>query len=207
MILTCMLLALSTSIDSIGIGLTYGIRDITISRQAKIILFIISLIISSISILIGNTLNNILSKEITNIIGSLILFFIGIIILVQTLKREKRQEKKVYKLFIKFLGITIKIIKDPISSDFDNSKKIDSKESIYLGTALSLDSFSVGIGAGMLGSISIIFPLIVSLFQIIFLSLGRNIGEKLNKKIHIPSKIWSILSAVLLILIGIVRLV
>ncbi len=207
MILTCMLLALSTSIDSIGIGLTYGIRDITISRQAKIILFIISLIISSISILIGNTLNNILSKEITNIIGSLILFFIGIIILVQTLKREKRQEKKVYKLFIKFLGITIKIIKDPISSDFDNSKKIDSKEAIYLGTALSLDSFSVGIGAGMLGSISIIFPLIVSLFQIIFLSLGRNIGEKLNKKIHIPSKIWSILSAVLLILIGIVRLV
>lgn len=207
MILTCMLLALSTSIDSIGIGLTYGIRDITISRQAKIILFIISLIISSISILIGNTLNNILSKKITNIIGSLILFFIGIIILVQTLKREKRQEKKVYKLFIRFLGITIQIIKDPITSDFDNSKKIDSKEAIYLGTALSLDSFSVGIGAGMLGSISIIFPLIVSLFQIVFLSLGRNIGEKLNKKIHIPSKIWSILSAVLLILIGIVRLV
>lgn len=207
MILTCMLLALSTSIDSIGIGLTYGIRDITISRQSKIILFIISLIISSISILIGNTLNNILSEEITNIIGSLILFFIGLIIIVQTLKREKRQEKKVYKLFIKFLGITIQIIKDPISSDFDNSKKIDSKEAIYLGTALSLDSFSVGIGAGMLGSISIIFPLIVSLFQIIFLSLGRNIGEKLNKKIHIPSKIWSILSAVLLILIGIVRLV
>lgn len=207
MILTCMLLALSTSIDSIGIGLTYGIRDITISRQAKIILFIISLIISSISILIGNTLNNILSEEITNIIGSLILFFIGLIILVQTLKREKRQEKKVYKLFIKFLGITIQIIKDPISSDIDNSKKIDSKEAIYLGTALSLDSFSVGIGAGMLGSISIIFPLIVSLFQIVFLSLGRNIGEKLNKKIHIPSKIWSILSAVLLILIGIVRLV
>lgn len=207
MILTCMLLALSTSIDSIGIGLTYGIRDITISRQSKIILFIISLIISSISILIGNTLNNILSEEITNIIGSLILFFIGIIILVQTLKREKRQEKKVYKLFIRFLGITIQIIKDPITSDFDNSKKIDSKEAIYLGTALSLDSFSVGIGAGMLGSISIIFPLIVSLFQIVFLSLGRNIGEKLNKKIHIPSKIWSILSAVLLILIGIVRLV
>lgn len=207
MILTCMLLALSTSIDSIGIGLTYGIRDITISRQAKIILFIISLIISSISILIGNTLNNILSKEITNIIGSLILFFIGLIIIVQTLKREKRQEKKVYKLFIRFLGITIQIIKDPITSDFDNSKKIDSKEAIYLGTALSLDSFSVGIGAGMLGSISIIFPLIVSLFQIVFLSLGRNIGEKLNKKIHIPSKIWSILSAVLLILIGIVRLV
>lgn len=207
MILTCMLLALSTSIDSIGIGLTYGIRNITISRQAKIILFIISLIISSISILIGNTLNNILSKKITNIIGSCILFFIGLTILVQTLKREKRQEKKVYKLFIRFLGITIQIIKDPISSDFDNSKKIDSKEAIYLGTALSLDSFSVGIGAGMLGSISIIFPLIVSLFQIVFLSLGRNIGEKLNKKIHIPSKIWSIFSAVLLILIGIVRLV
>ncbi len=207
MILTLMLLALSTSIDSIGIGLTYGVRSITISRQAKIILFIISLVISSISIFIGNTLSTMLNKEITDIIGSCILFLIGIIILVQTLKRENRHEKRVYKLFIRFLGITIQIIKDPVSSDFDNSKKIDSKEAIYLGTALSLDSFSVGIGAGMWGSVLIIFPVTVSLFQIIFLSLGRNIGEKLNKKIHISSKVWSIFSAVLLILIGIVRLI
>ena len=111
MILTLMLLALSTSIDSIGIGLTYGVRSITISRQAKIILFIISLVISSISIFIGNTLSTMLNKEITDIIGSCILFLIGIIILVQTLKRENRHEKRVYKLFIRFLGITIQIIK------------------------------------------------------------------------------------------------
>ena len=35
---------------------------------------------------------------------------------------KSNSEEKIYSFFIKFLGITIKIIKNPISSDFDNSK-------------------------------------------------------------------------------------
>lgn len=41
-------------------------------------------------------------------------------------------KKRNYNFIIKSLGITIKIIRDPISSDLDGSKRIDLKEAIYL---------------------------------------------------------------------------
>lgn len=45
-------------------------------------------------------------------------------------------EEKVYRFFIRFLGITIEIIKNPIYSDLDKSHSIDSKEAIFLAFAL-----------------------------------------------------------------------
>ena len=55
----------------------------------------------------------------------------------------KKAEQKVYSFFIEFLGITIKIIKNPISSDLNNSNVIEPKEALFLSLALSLDSFCI----------------------------------------------------------------
>ena len=41
MLLTYLVLAISVSIDSLGIGITYGLRNTKITKLAKIILFII----------------------------------------------------------------------------------------------------------------------------------------------------------------------
>ena len=51
-----------------------------------------------------------------------------------------KNNEKIYSFFIELLGITIKIIKNPTSSDLDSSHSIDSKEALFLGFALSLDS-------------------------------------------------------------------
>ena len=58
------------------------------------------------------------------------------------------------------LRITIKIIKNPISSDLDKSNTIDSKEALFLGLALSLDSYCIGIGFSMINSFSFFIPII-----------------------------------------------
>ena len=46
MILNCIVLALSVSIDSFGIGITYGIKNTKITNWSKLILFTISLIVT-----------------------------------------------------------------------------------------------------------------------------------------------------------------
>ena len=46
MIINSLILAVSSSIDSLGIGITYGIKNTKISLIARFILFIISFIIS-----------------------------------------------------------------------------------------------------------------------------------------------------------------
>lgn len=213
MFISCFILALSVSIDSLSIGITYGLKDTKISYIGKVTLFITSFIISIISIWFGDNIKNIFPDIITKMIGTFILIFMGIFIIYQSVCKnnlknneiKSNSEEKIYSFFIKFLGITIKIIKNPISSDFDNSKKIDGKEALFLGLALSLDAFCVGIGSGIIGINSFIFPFLTSLFQLIFLNTGILFGRKINSLSKLPDNIWSIISGTLLILIGIIK--
>ena len=98
---------------------------------------------------------------ITKSLGSFIFILAGIFMFFQALQKDKDiklnskskklLKEKTYSFFIKFLGITIKIIKDPTNSDLDNSNKIDYKEAIFLSLALSIDSICIGIGSSIIG--------------------------------------------------------
>ena len=121
-----LLLAISTSIDSLGIGITYGLKRMKLSKTSKIILFVISIIITSISGFLGYILKSILPNNFFEIIGSLILICMGLFIIIGTNNKE-------------------------YSFDLDHSNDIDFKEACLLGLALSLDSLCIGIGAVALG--------------------------------------------------------
>ena len=90
MLFNAIILALSASIDSLGVGITYGFKKTKIRFPAFLALFLLSLTITSISISIGNLITSFISPDITSIIGSIILFGIGIFIIYQaTIKKEK----------------------------------------------------------------------------------------------------------------------
>lgn len=209
MLLNVLVLALSASIDSLGVGITYGLKKTKIYFPAFLVLFVLSLIITSLSMFLGNILTSTISANITSIIGAIILFGIGIFLIYEsTFKKEKSKQNvlkqhKEYNIFIKCLGITINIIKDPISSDIDSSNGIDIKEAVFLGLALSLDSVSIGFGASAIGINTFLFPLLISIFQIVFLSIGRISGGKINNISNLPNNIWNIIAGILLICIGI----
>lgn len=220
MFINSLILAISSSIDSLGIGITYGIKNTKITFLAKIVLFIISFSISIVSIWFGNGLKYILPDFIVRNLGGCILVAMGFFIFFQSFKKNKKDfsnpfnqkidchsKEEIYSFFIKFLGITIKIIKNPSYSDLDKSNTIDSKEALFLGLALSLDSFCIGIGFSMISVYSLFFPFFISFFQLIFLNLGIFLGNKLYNFKKIPDNIWSIVSGILLVIIGIVKLI
>lgn len=214
MLINSIVLALSSSIDSLGIGFTYGIKNTKISYLGNVVLLGISFSISVLSIWFGNSIRAVFSDNVLKWFGSFILILVGLFMLFQALKKDnkinsdlkcKESEEKIYSFFIKFLGITIKIIKNPTYSDFDNSKSIDSREALFLGLALSLDSFCIGTCGSIIGIDSVIFPLLISIFQLCFLLFGNFIGTKLNQISKLPNNTWSIISSILLILIGFIR--
>jgi putative sporulation protein YtaF len=176
MLLSYLALAVSVSIDSLGIGITYGLRKTKISLIAKVILFIISITITTFSVYIGNIISYFLPSFITKLIGIILLICMGIWIIYEALHVKRKCDnnstventrcnsiQKTYNIFIKSLGITIQIIRDPISSDIDGSRRIDAKEALYLGIALSIDSICVGIGSSIIGLSSFIFPIFIPL--------------------------------------------
>lgn len=220
MLINSLILALSSSIDSLGIGITYGIKNTKISYKGKIVLFIISFSISILAVWSGDAIKNIFSDWATKLIGNTILIVMGIFICFQSFYKEDstlttissfsklsdEKNEKIYSFFINFLGITIKIIKNPISSDLDFSNSIDSKEALFLGFALSLDCFCIGVGGSIIGISSFLFPFFISIFQLLFLNIGNMLGKKLHSN-HLSDNIWSIISGILLIIIGVIRFI
>lgn len=187
-----LLLAISSSIDSLGIGITYGIKNTKISKIGKIILFTISLMTTYISIFFGNIIQYIFPKAFTNFIGCLILICMGIYICYQALKKEKDSQN---------------IFNSPISSDLNHSKIIEPKEATFLAIALSLDSFCIGI-CGAITDINLtLFPFLVSILQLAFLSLGAYLGIHIRNFCKLPQNVWSVLSGILLIFIGLFKFV
>ena len=186
------LLAISSSIDSLGIGITYGIKNTKISKLGKIILFIISLITTYISIFFGNIIQFIFPNTFTNFLGCFILICMGIYICFQASKKEKDSKN---------------IFNNPISSDLNNSKIIEPQEALILAIALSLDSFCIGISGSMADINLTLFPFLVSAFQLFFLSLGSYLGIHIRNFCKLPANIWSIFSGLLLIFIGFLKFV
>lgn len=122
-------------------------------------------------------------------------------------EKKKKSTPKGYQFFIRFLGITVQIIRDPNNSDFDHSNNIDCKEALFLGVALSLDTIGIGISSSMLEISYFFFPLFVSIFELFFLSFGSLLGRKIKNISNIPENIWSILAGFLLIFIGFTKFV
>ncbi len=182
MLLNCILLALSVSIDSLGIGISYGIKHTKISKTSNFILFIISFIVTSISIIIGNTISSILSEKFSVLLGSTFLMLLG------------------------FYGIYKNISNKSSNYDFNNSNEIDKKEAIFLGLALSVDSFYVGLGSGIIGINDILLPFFVSIFQLFFINCSENIANLLLSKLKISDNILSYLSSFALIFLGILKI-
>ena len=58
--LNSIILSIVSSIDSFGIGITYGIKNTKISLGANLILFFISFLTACFSVFFGNVLINIL---------------------------------------------------------------------------------------------------------------------------------------------------
>ena len=180
MFLNTFLLAISSSIDSLGIGITYGLRHTKLLKKSKIILFLISIFITFLSGLVGNILKSTLSTNVCEFIGSALLLCMGIFIIIKTNEQE-------------------------ISFDFDNSNDISPKEAIFLGIALSLDSLCIGIGGSTIGINVYLFSVLVAILQYVFLSIGNYCGIHLIKFSSIPQSFWSKISGILLILIGLIK--
>lgn len=182
MFISSIILAITSSIDSFGIGVTYGIKNTKISLTSKIILFIISFIITNLSILVGDLIKTFFPDYISILLGNSILILVGFYIIANSNSANKNS-----------------------NYDFNHSNLIDPKEAVILGLALSLDSFCIGIGTSVSGINYTIFPFLVSIFQFIFLSIGNLVGNKINSFSNFSTKSSSIISGILLILIGILR--
>ncbi len=200
-------LAITLSIDALGIGISYGVRGINIPIFSKLIISIQTFLIITISLFLGNIVFSFFPIVIRNYTGVIILIALGLFMITEAYLPKKEKTETVRTFSIKQAGITIKIIKSPPVCDFNKSNKIEPFEALYLGLALSIDSFGVSFGSGAFGVFSIFLPLFAVFFQILFLSIGISSGKKISSISKLSENIWITVSGCILIFMGILKLI
>ena len=182
MIIKCILLALSASIDALGLGITYGIKKTKMSKSGNLIIFVTLFCLSGLSVFIGHYLSILFSPIVSAILGASLLILLGI-----------------YNIFKS---------KNNSTTDFDadGSNYIDAKEAFVLGLAVAIDASCVSLGSGMIGMGGVVLPLLMAIFHTFFVNCGNLVASNITKKFTISSKLLSNLSGTILIFIGFFRL-
>lgn len=205
-IIPSILLAFSASLDSLIIGIAYGIKKI---RIGLLINFIIALIVTFgtfISMILGAVVSELIPAIITKYIGSILLICIGIWMLFDCTIREKIKIKKENssKELIESLCYDEIIINDK-TADTNGSGNIEIKEAITLALALSINNFALGLSASMSGLSVTITTIFTFLFSILILVIGLKLGNSVLSKIF--GKYSPVLSAIIIILMGVLQLI
>ena len=183
--LSDILLVLATVTDTFLASLSYGSGGIKIPFVSGIILSVVSTLILTLSVSLSHILGGYIPGEICIVLSSIILFLIGALQLFQKgLKSLLKKHRGSGRLSFRFLdiGFVIRVYIDETQADLDRSKTLSPGESLSLAAALSVDSVSGGIGAG-LWEINILRLTLLS-FTLCMLSiyLGSILGSRINRK-------------------------
>lgn len=202
------LLVLVLSLDAFMASIAYGTNNIKMPFKSILIIDMVCAIFLALSIFFGIQIRKILPESIALILGATILILLGIYYLFESIFKSylenklKENEKVKIKLFD--IWFVIDVYVDETKADFNLSKNLDSKEALYLATALSLDSLAVGFGSS-LGNINysqvIGLSLVIGMFSI---WSGLFIGKKIVEKTKINLS-W--LSGIILIILGLLKLI
>ncbi len=206
--ISLLLIAISLSIDSIGVGFTYGMKKIKLPILSRFLMSLLSFFCGAISISLGSLLSITLPTGFGEYLSILILAFMGFYMLISSIRElhTDPSSQKIQKQWaLNFFGLTITIIKKPLRGDLDHSNVIEPYEAILIGLALSLDSIGAGVGYAINSGSVLLFPLFISIFQFLFLSLGY-IGGCRFRKGSIYETFISFLPGIIMICLAITRL-
>ena len=163
--------AVSSSVDNLGVGISYGIRKIHIRLGSNLVMSIICFLMSIGGITFGVWLSTILPGIIPILFGALLLIIIGlrVILLAKPNYQESGQEK----------NSMTNIFKNPEAADVDKSGDIGWLEAVFLGIALSANALINGLGAGLLGLSPLAIALTAAIGSFICVSVGVKLGSRL----------------------------
>lgn len=203
-----LLLAFAVSMDSFGVGLTYGLRKMKIPSFSLFLIALCSATSILIAFALGHIIQQWISPQIARTIGGIILIFIGLWALYQIYRPAKSEHKTkretIVNLELKSLGIVIKVLRKPMVADLDASGIITGKEAFLLGFALSLDAFGAGIGASFIGYPPLLMAISVGLMCSVFVLLGMRSGLFISDMKWMKN--FSFIPGLLLILLGVWQL-
>ncbi|MBP3585745.1 MAG: manganese efflux pump, partial [Peptococcaceae bacterium] len=174
----------------------------------------------AVSMCLGRLLEGIIPGEQIHLFGESMLVCLGVFFLVRSIMelRKERVEKlctdetdsacvsetPLFQWRVPGLDVMIKIMNNPQHADLDHSGQINSKEAVWLGFALAMDSFGAGVCIALMG-FSVLWVSICTLsFAFLLVSTGYIWGGYAGE---VPQyRKLNLLPGIMLITLGMIRI-
>ncbi|MBY0123760.1 sporulation membrane protein YtaF [Bacillus sp. S/N-304-OC-R1] len=196
--------AASSSIDNLGIGISYGVRKIQIGITANLLIAAICYVMSLAGITFGLWISKTIPGEYPIFIGAFLLLIIGIRIILLAAPRKKVKVTDNEGLEKSYAG-TQKTIDTEKLADLDRLKKIGWGEAAFLGIALSSNALTNSLGAGLLRLSPQAISLTAAIGSFFSILIGVKLGYKLSA-VRIGSyslgQFGTIISGIILVIIA-----
>lgn len=218
--LSLLLVSLAISMDSVSVGLTYGLRNMRMPFLSLAVVSGCSFIVVYGVMMIGSSLTYWLTPEIGKQIGAAVLIVMGLFTLWRLVSPRAAEEEQSPRETVslaqtqgepeltvlsqfRMFGLMIQILRDPARADTDRSGHIMGSEAVMLGLALSLDAFGAGISLTFLGYSPLIVALCIAVMSALLLQMGMTLGRRAGQSKWISKLTW--LPPILLICIGLAK--
>lgn len=128
------LLSISLSLDAFAVSAAHALKSTRIPFFSKLVITLISIMLFGCAMLLGGQVSTLFSPKVAKIIGINLMLLICVWMLIQVLLNKKKDNPpdKNIKSSKKSLKLPLKIIKNPLLSDIDNSQSISPIEAIFL---------------------------------------------------------------------------
>lgn len=213
------LLALSLSLDALGVGLSYGLRHIRFPFVSRLLLALETALLLYLFLRVGALLAKLLPFHLAQYLAIAFLLGFGCWLCIQGLRTETDSDTDISVTEVSHtdfahtqakqkkaaLGV-LSFLRTPSRCDKDDSASLEPKEALLLGLVLSADACGVGISAGAAALCVVWLPLWAALTQTCFLAIGCWIGHGVSTLCQIPEQRYCLLSGVIFLGIGVTRL-
>lgn len=209
-------LAMALSLDSLTVGLLYGVRGIRLSWVAMLVVSMASGLLLSLAMGGGRVVARWLEPGVAQRLGALLLVGVGLWITYQTWRNHRSPAAvepapaagdgplAVWRLRLGSIGVVIEILREPGAADIDHSGHISLTEACFLGIALALDSVAAGLGAAMAGFSPLGLPVAAAGGSLVLMLLGSRAARLIPFKLDGP---WAMLHGVVLVALGLYRMI
>lgn len=222
--LSLLLVSLAISMDSVSVGLTYGLRKMKMPFLSLIVVSGCSFAVVYGVMIVGSSLTYWLTPEVGQRVGAAVLIAMGLFTFWRLVsspsqgesnqeelpppvaaagQKEPEPERTVLSQFRMF-GLMIQILRDPSQADADRSGHIMGWEAVMLGLALSLDAFGAGISLTFLGYSPLLVSLCIAVMSALLLWTGLALGRGIGQHKWLSGLTW--LPPILLICIGVAKI-
>ncbi|MCZ4249236.1 sporulation membrane protein YtaF [Bacillus amyloliquefaciens] len=170
-------LAVSSSIDNLGVGMSYGIRKIKISHASNMMIAFICFLFSYIGIYFGKWISAVLPGFFPVLLAAFILSVIGIRIILLAVPRKKENSARA-DVSSRKKGRFAGLLPNPETADADGSGEIGILESMVLGVAVSANALTNGLSAGLIGLSPAAISITAAFGSFLTIWLGCLLGKK-----------------------------